>query len=368
MPMGRPSRRPRPQISSLANSGLYSKNDLGVDDAVDQLVHVERDGLLGRHQIVVEHGGWGCRFVAGWLLAPVPREVREPRPRLVEGVLVVVSESVAAAGDAGMHAGAAHLLERGVLADHLLGHPWRPEVHRGVALDHEHHVAEAGDVGASRRRRSEQAADLGHPPRQADLVGEDAAGAAAAGEQLDLVGDAGTGRVDQPEDGKIMSQGVLAGADHLLDGPRPPRAGLDGGIVGHHAHAAALDRARTGHDAVGGQVAGRGVGQQRVLDERVEVEEQVEAVAHEELALLLELGSVRVEVAREGPLGGSGHLVDGVVALVHHRDLARWRRRPAILWARRGDPGAMTGRPSRGTCGSRAMSTGWGNRRRGCRA
>ena len=43
-------------------------------------------------------------------------------------------------------------------------------VHRGVALDHEHHVAEAGDVGTTGGGRAEQAADLGHPARQPHLV------------------------------------------------------------------------------------------------------------------------------------------------------------------------------------------------------
>ena len=74
-----------------------------------------------------------------------------------------------------------------------------PEVHRRVALDHDHDVAERRDVRAAGGRRAEQAADLRHPARQPHLVVEDAARAAAAGEQLDLIGDAGAGRVDEPE-------------------------------------------------------------------------------------------------------------------------------------------------------------------------
>ena len=44
----------------------------------------------------------------------------------------------------------------------------------------------------------------GDTPRQAHLVVEDAAGTAAAGEELDLVGDAGAGRVDEVEDGQLV--------------------------------------------------------------------------------------------------------------------------------------------------------------------
>ena len=156
-----------------------------------------------------------------------------------------------------MHPGAAHLLERGLLADDHLGHARRPEVHRGVALDHDHDVAERRDVGAAGGRRAEQAADLGHLPGQLHLVVEDPPGAPPAGEQLDLVGDAGAGGVDEPEDGQLVAQRVLGEPHDLLDRARAPRAGLHGGVVGHHAHGPPVDRAHAGHDAVGGQVVGR---------------------------------------------------------------------------------------------------------------
>ena len=77
-----------------------------------------------------------------------------------------------------------------LLPDHHLGHARRAEVHRGVALDHEHDVAERRDVRAARGRRAEQAAHLRHLARQPHLVVEDAPRAAPAREQLDLVGDA----------------------------------------------------------------------------------------------------------------------------------------------------------------------------------
>ena len=122
---------------------------------------------------------------------------------------VVDGEVVAAARHGGVHPGAAHLLERGDLADDHLGHAGRAQVHRGVALDHDHDVAERRDVGAAGGRRAEQAADLRHPARQPHLVVEDPARAPPAREQLDLVGDAGAGRVDQPEHRQLVAQGVL---------------------------------------------------------------------------------------------------------------------------------------------------------------
>ena len=311
----------------LREERLVLEERLVVDDAVDEGVHVEGDGLVDRHDVVGQVVGGRRGLVAGRLLGPARREVGEPGPGLVEGVLVVVGQCVAAAGHGGVHPGTAHLLERGVLADHLLGHAGRTQVHGGVAIHHEHHVAEAGDVGTTSGRGSEQAADLGDPAREADLGVEDATGAPSTREQLDLIGESGTGRVDQPEDGKIMSEGVLGLAQHLLDGARTPRAGLHGGIVGHHAHPATLDRARARHHAVGGQVVGRGVGQQPLLDERAGVEQQVDAVPHEQLALGLELRSQPLEVPGQRPLGRGGDAGVRVGGcrfgrLVHGHDLA----------------------------------------------
>ena len=158
----------------------------------------------------------------------------------------------------------------------------------------------AGDVGAAGGRRPEQAADLGHPARQPHLVVEDAAGAPAAGEQLDLVGDAGPGRVDQPEDRQLVAQGVLGEAHDLLDRARAPRPGLHRRVVGHHAHRAAVDRPTPVTTPSAGRSSARGVGQQAVLDERALVEQQGEPVAHEQLVLLGQLLAALGQVALAG--------------------------------------------------------------------
>ena len=81
-----------------------------------------------------------------------------------------------------------------------------------VALDHEDDVAERRDVGAAGRRRPEQAADLRHLARQPDLVVEDPPGTAAAREQLHLIGEAGAGRVDEPDDRDLLGERRLGGA------------------------------------------------------------------------------------------------------------------------------------------------------------
>ena len=170
---------------------------------------------------------------------------------------LVLHQKVAAARDLAVHARAAHLLERHLLADHHLGHARRAQVHRGVALDHEHDVAERRDVGAARRRRPEQQADLRDRARQPHLVAEDAPGVAAAREHVDLIGDARAGRVDQIEQRDPQPAGGLLDADDLLDRARAPRAGLHRRVVGHDGHRPPVHPADAGDHAVGGQIAGR---------------------------------------------------------------------------------------------------------------
>ena len=149
-----------------------------------------------------------------------------------------------------------------VLADHHLRHPRRAQVHRGVALAHDHDVAEGRDVGAAGGARAEQQADLRHLAGEPHLVVEDPPGAAAAGEHLHLVGDPRPGRVDQVDHRHLQAQRPFLDAEDLLDRLRPPGAGLDGRVVGHQGDAAAVDRGQAGDDAVGAEPLLVPVGQQ----------------------------------------------------------------------------------------------------------
>ena len=200
---------------------------------------------------------------------------------------LVGRQQIAAARDLAVHARAAHLLERDLLADHHLGHARRAEVHRRVLVDHEHDVAERRDVRAARRRRPEQQADLRHRARQPHLVVEDAPRVAAPGEHVDLIGDARARRIDQVEQRHAQPARGLLDADDLLDRARAPRAGLDRRVVGHDRDRPAVHAADAGHHAVGGQVGRGRVGEQAVLDEVLAVRsiaQQRDALAAEQLA------------------------------------------------------------------------------------
>ena len=102
----------------------------------------------------------------------------------------------------------------------------------------------AGMYAPPAARRPEQRADLRDRAGGPDLGVEDLAGAAAAGEQVDLVGDPGAGRVHQVDHRNTGGVGPLDDPDDLLDGPGAPGAGLDGGVVGHQADPPAVDGRR----------------------------------------------------------------------------------------------------------------------------
>ena len=179
------------------------------------------------------------------------------------------AQVVAAARHRRVHAGAAHLLEGHLLADDLLGHPRRAQVHRRVALDHDHDVAEGRDVGAAGSRRAEQAADLRHPAGELHLVVEDPARAPAAREELHLVGDAGAGGVDQVDDGQIVPASASSVSRTIFSTVRAPHEpAFTVGSLAMTQTGRPSTRPRPGDHAVGRQVGGQGVGEQAVLHER----------------------------------------------------------------------------------------------------
>jgi hypothetical protein len=244
----------------------------------------------------------GTRLGRRRLVAPARRKVGQVAAYGLERLGLVLDQEVADAGDGAVHARAAHLLERRLLTDDHLDHARRAEVHRRIAIDHDHDVAEGGDVRATGGTGSEQRADLRHRAAGPHLVPEDAPGAAPPGEHLHLVGDPRPGRVDQPHHRHLEPVGLLDDANDLLDGARPPRAGLHGRVVRHQADRPAVDGRGAGDNPVGRKVAGEHVGVQPVLDEGTVIDEQPDALAGEQLALLRVGVVVLRRTAGENPL------------------------------------------------------------------
>ncbi len=202
----------------------------------------------------------------GWSL-PRRREVRQPQPHGGDRLLVVVDEDVADARHAAVHLGAAHLLQRDLLAGHHLGESRRAEVGGGMAADHDRHVAQRRDVGRPGRRRPEQGAHLGDPSGVGDLVEEDVAPRPAPGVAVELLVDPGAGGVDEVDERGADLVGELLHPGDLLERASSPRAGLDGVVVGDDARRAPVDLADDRHDGVAGEAV-VGPGEQPVLEVR----------------------------------------------------------------------------------------------------
>ena len=272
----------RPALLDLEERAL-------VDQRVDQVDHVEGRLRVGRDDLR-DHAPRGLgRRRRGRGLAPVARHVGEVALRGVDRVLVAGGEEVAAARAARVHLRAAHLLEGDLLADDHLGHPGRAQVHRSVAVAHDHDVAEGRDVGASGRAGAEQQAHLRDLARHLHLVVEDAPGAAAPGEHLHLVGDAGAGRVDEIDHRHPVPHRVLLDAEDLLDGLGAPRTRLHRRVVRHQGDGPPADCPHPGDDAVGAEPLLLPVGEEGVLGERAGVEQALDALADGQLLLLGDL-------------------------------------------------------------------------------
>ena len=88
-------------------------------------------------------------------------------------------------------------------------------------------------------------------------------------------------------------------AQDLLDRLGTPRAGLDRRVVGHQRDRPAIDRADARHHPVGAEPLLPPVGQQRLLGERAVVQQQRDALAHGQLALLERLLAVALGTASQ---------------------------------------------------------------------
>ena len=134
-----------------------------------------------------------------------------------------------------------------------------------------------------------------------------------AGEDLDLLRDAAARGVHEVQQRHLEALSPLLDADDLGHRLLPPGAGLDRVVIGHDADGAPPDTTHAGHHTVGGGVGFLIAREEEVfLELGPGIEEELEPVAYEELALLGQLGAV-LGVA----LLDAGALSE--VALVTHR-------------------------------------------------
>src|SRR5215213_6757576 len=136
MPTVSPSMRPNPVTSSAANKGLTSKKE--PSSTSPSITSWTSNGVLSTSGTTLPSSTRAG--ASGWY--------EGGDSRLLDGVCVVGRQQVAAAADGAVHPGAAHLLQRHLLANNHFRHPGAAQVHGGVALHHDDAVCEGRDVRA----------------------------------------------------------------------------------------------------------------------------------------------------------------------------------------------------------------------------
>src|SRR5260370_9688030 len=123
-----------------------------IHERVDKVVHVEGFALRLRYENLegAITGRWH-RLSAGGFAEVVLGHVAEIIFGYTNGVLFALYKKVTEAGDGTVHACAAHLFERDLLACDHLGHTRGTEVSAGVAINHNGDVRKGGCVGRARR-------------------------------------------------------------------------------------------------------------------------------------------------------------------------------------------------------------------------
>ena len=252
-----------------------------------------------------------------------------------------------------VHLGPAERLVVGLLARGHLQQRRTGEEHLGPLLDHDDVVGHPRQVGAAGRRVAEDEGDrrdaVGRRPRQV------AERAPAGDEDVLLGGQVGAAGLDEVDRRQAVLEGDVGSAERLAQRERVARPALHRRVAGADQALDTADDADAGDDA-GADGVRRAVGGERAeLEERrVLVEEQLDALAGEQLAaLVVALGVLRPAAGDRlgvlgvdlGELGEHRLAVGGELAPTPCRGRIAARSsptprsgRPAIHWSIRRTP------------------------------
>jgi hypothetical protein len=226
-----------------------------------------------------------------------------------ESVRLVLHGHVTDAGFLGVHARPAQLLEGDLLVGHRLDHVRTGHEHVGGAAHHEDEIGQRRRIDCSPGAGSQDGRDLRDHSGGQRVVQEDVG---VAGQRHHPLLDAGAARVVQPDDRRPILQRQVEHFADLLGVYLAQASAQDGEVLREDVDQAPVDRPPAGHDAVPGEnlclqpeiVAA--MHDERIgFVERVLVEQQVEALAAGQLALLA-LGFCAL---RSAALPGTGFAV-----------------------------------------------------------
>jgi hypothetical protein len=200
--------------------------------------------------------------------------------------------------------GSAEILLAHLLVRHGLDHVGTRDEHVGAALHHEDEVGDRRRVDGPAGARPHDRRDLRHHARRQHVAQEDVR---VARQRYHALLDARAARIVEPDHGRAGLRGVVHDLADLLGERARQRAAEHREVLREHEHQPAVDAPRAGDDAVAGDLllghaeVGRAVRLEAVvLAERARVEQQLDALARGELALLVLLVDARLPAAELG--------------------------------------------------------------------
>ena len=218
--------------------------------------------------------------------------------------------------------GAAQALRGDLLAGDRLDHVRAGEEHRAVA-GHDDEVGEGRRIHRAARAGAEDHRDLRDHARGHDIAHEDLA---IGGQAAHPLLDARAAGIVQPDDRDATLQRQVLDAADLLRLHFGERAAEHGEVLGIHRHAAAVDLAEAGDDAVAGEallvqaeIADLMRGQRAEFLERAVVEQQRQPLARGELATCMLLFDALAAAAQHGAAPHLAQHLQVVVRLARHR-------------------------------------------------
>ena len=175
-----------------------------------------------------------------------------------------------------------------ILVGHRLHHLRAGHEHVARAFDHDREVGDGRRVDRAARARTQDQRDLRHDAGGQRVAQEDVG---VAAERDDAFLDARAARIVQADDRRADAHREIHDLADLLGVRLGQRSAENREVLAEHENEPAVDRAVTGDDAVA-QVAlavetevGRAMSHERVeLDERIRVEQQLQALARRQLA------------------------------------------------------------------------------------
>src|SRR5262249_33545305 len=111
------------------------------------------------------------------------------------------------------------------------------ESHEGSAFDHDDAVGERGQISASGNAGTHHRRELRYLEMSSHhgVVEKDSAASVLSRKDFALIRQVHAGRVHQIDDGDAAPHRDFLDSEDFLDRLRPPRTGLHGRVIGHHA-------------------------------------------------------------------------------------------------------------------------------------